>query len=120
MKPTPCPNTPVLPTGWTISRPLIAWANSLDMYWLPRSELSRIRLNSDYAEVGVKPRNCCFVCVGWVRWLIFRVNDWWLSEAVEGLEFVVGEPFCGGCVDGGVGCVEGVSHHVHGREGVER
>jgi hypothetical protein len=29
----------------------------LDLNWLPRSELSRIRLNSDYAEDDVKPRN---------------------------------------------------------------
>jgi len=28
------------------------------VYWAPASELSRIRLNSDYAEDGVKPRNC--------------------------------------------------------------
>jgi hypothetical protein len=27
------------------------------VYSLPWSELRRIRLNSDYAEVGVKPRN---------------------------------------------------------------
>jgi hypothetical protein len=33
-------------------------ANSAEVYWQPRSELSRLRLNSDYAEVGVKPRNC--------------------------------------------------------------
>jgi hypothetical protein len=28
------------------------------VYSLPRSVLSRTRLNTDYAEVGVKPRNC--------------------------------------------------------------
>jgi len=27
-----------------------------EAYWVPRSELTRIRVNSDYAEVGVKPR----------------------------------------------------------------
>jgi hypothetical protein len=32
-------------------------ANAAEVYWQPRSELSRIRLNSDYAEDGVKPRN---------------------------------------------------------------
>ena len=31
------------------------------------SELSRIRLNSDYAEVCVKPRNRGLACVGGVR-----------------------------------------------------
>jgi len=32
--------------------------NRIDVYWEPLSLLSRIRLNSDYAEVGVKPRIC--------------------------------------------------------------
>ena len=30
--------------------------NRSDVYWQPLSLLSRIRLNSDYAEVCVKPR----------------------------------------------------------------
>ena len=33
-------------------------------YSLPASELSRVRLNSDYAEVGVKPRNRGLACPG--------------------------------------------------------
>ncbi|ARG93400.1 hypothetical protein B1T50_17220 [Mycobacterium kansasii] len=35
------------------------------MYWQPRSALSRIRLNSDYAEVCVKPRICGDVLRSW-------------------------------------------------------
>jgi hypothetical protein len=31
---------------------------------LPRSELNRIRLNSDYAEVDVKPENLRMACPG--------------------------------------------------------
>lgn len=31
--------------------------NAQDVYWVPWSLLSRIRLNTDYAEVGVKPEN---------------------------------------------------------------
>jgi hypothetical protein len=35
------------------------WAvNAMEVYCDPASLLSRRRLNSDYAEVGVKPRNC--------------------------------------------------------------
>lgn len=32
------------------------WVNRIEVYWQPLSLLSRIRLNSDYAEVRVKPR----------------------------------------------------------------
>jgi hypothetical protein len=32
------------------------------VYCTPRSELSRIRLNTDYAEFGVKPRNRELAC----------------------------------------------------------
>jgi len=38
--------------------------NSADVYWVPRSELSGTRLNSDYAEVLVKPRIRVLACVG--------------------------------------------------------
>jgi len=38
--------------------------NSRAVYSLPWSELSRIRLNSDYAEDGVKPRNLRMACSG--------------------------------------------------------
>ncbi|VBA35353.1 hypothetical protein LAUMK13_00702 [Mycobacterium innocens] len=34
------------------------WVNRIEVYWQPLSLLSRIRLNSDYAEVCVKPRIC--------------------------------------------------------------
>src|SRR5208283_686525 len=40
------------------SRPV----NATEVYWLPASLLSRTRLNSDYAEVGVKPRNRGMAC----------------------------------------------------------
>ena len=36
----------------------------IDVNWDPASELSRIRLNSDYAEVGVKPKNRRFAHAG--------------------------------------------------------
>jgi hypothetical protein len=36
-----------------------------EVYWQPRSELSRIRLNSDYAEVCVKPRICIDDLCSW-------------------------------------------------------
>ena len=36
----------------------------IDRYSLPASLLNRIRFNSDYAEVGVKPRNHGLACAG--------------------------------------------------------
>ncbi len=43
------------------------WANRSEVYCDPASELSRIRLNSDYAEVGVKPGNGGLPCSGGAR-----------------------------------------------------
>jgi hypothetical protein len=37
-------------------------ANAAEVYWQPRSELNRIRFNSDYAEVDVKPENLRMAC----------------------------------------------------------
>ena len=37
-------------------------SNTEDVYWQPRSELNRIRFNSDYAEVDVKPENLGMAC----------------------------------------------------------
>ncbi len=37
-----------------------SWSVSItEVYWLPASLLSRIRLNSDYAEESVKPMLVC-------------------------------------------------------------
>jgi hypothetical protein len=44
-------------------------------YVAPLSLLSRIRLNSDYAEVGVKPRNCGLALSG--RGLLTRDSSKW-------------------------------------------
>jgi hypothetical protein len=41
-----------------------ARANASQVYWVPRSLLNRIRFNSDYAELCVKPRNRVLACVG--------------------------------------------------------
>jgi hypothetical protein len=38
---------------------------SADVCWVPRSELRRIRFNSDYAEVSIKPRK--------QRWRLVRL-----------------------------------------------
>jgi hypothetical protein len=41
------------------------WAvNAMQVYCDPASVLSRTRLNSDYAEVDVKPRNRRLACAG--------------------------------------------------------
>ncbi|OOK68001.1 hypothetical protein BZL30_5945 [Mycobacterium kansasii] len=42
-----------------------AWTNRRLRNCDPRSELSRIRLNADYAEVCVKPRICGDVLRSW-------------------------------------------------------
>jgi hypothetical protein len=41
-----------------------ACRNSRAVYSLPWSVLSRIRLNTDYAEDGVKPENLTMACSG--------------------------------------------------------
>jgi len=38
--------------------------NRIEVYWLPASVLNRIRLNTDYSEVDVMPRNRRLACVG--------------------------------------------------------
>jgi len=51
--------------------------------------------HSDYAELCVKPRNRVLACAGGVVRLIPRLNEEVLSEAVEGLELVLGESLRG-------------------------
>jgi hypothetical protein len=87
---------------------------------LTRKPPAGVIFHSDYAEPCVKPRDRVLACAGEVRWLIPRLNDDVLSEAVKGLELVFGESQRGWGVDRGGGCVDGFSHHVHGGEGVER
>ncbi len=48
---------PVFPCDWTIPSFDNTSLNAPEEYCDPRSLLSRIRLNSDYAEVFIKPRN---------------------------------------------------------------
>ena len=47
------PTRPMDPTIWYLPR---AWTNFRLRNWDPRSVLSRVRLNTDYAEVCIKPR----------------------------------------------------------------
>jgi hypothetical protein len=47
-------------TSWSLARA----AKAAEVYWQPRSELNRIRFNSDYAEVDVKPENLRIACSG--------------------------------------------------------
>ncbi|AOT05758.1 hypothetical protein ASPU41_20105 (plasmid) [Arthrobacter sp. U41] len=49
-------HTPVRPIEERMPRPATRALKSVEVYTLPRSLLSRIRLNSDYAEKTVKPR----------------------------------------------------------------
>src|SRR5260370_29881425 len=49
--------SPTLPTDGAMPAAASPAPYRLDRYSLPASLLSRLRLNSDYAEVGVKPRN---------------------------------------------------------------
>ena len=49
-------HTPTAPMDWVMPFPPHHFWNSSEVYCDPRSELSRIRLNSDYAEKNVKPR----------------------------------------------------------------
>jgi hypothetical protein len=48
---------PGRPIDWETDSRLQAARNAAAVYSLPWSVLSRIRLNTDYAEDGVKPRN---------------------------------------------------------------
>ena len=58
---------PGLPIDWRMpSRPQ-ALRNRAAVYSLPWSLLNRFRFNSDYAEVGVKPRNHGLPCSGRAR-----------------------------------------------------
>ena len=82
--------------------------------------LSRIRLNTDYAEVCVKPGSWRWPALVGAAGGFFRLNVLRLSQTVEGLELVFGERLGGRGVDGGGGGVDGLTHHVQGRKGVER
>jgi len=76
--------------------------------------------HSDYAEDRVKPRNRG---VGLCRQGLLtglRLNIGRLSEAVKGLEPVLGERLGWRVADPGGGRVDGLAHHVDGGEGVER
>ena len=53
---------PGRPIDWEMSSRLQAARNSRAVYSLPRSVLNRIRFNSDYAEVDVKPENLRMAC----------------------------------------------------------
>jgi hypothetical protein len=59
-----------------------AWVKTSEVYWDPASELSRIRVNSDYVEVWVKPRIQGLAWSNGAGHLIPRLNDLVLSEAV--------------------------------------
>jgi HTH-like domain/Integrase core domain len=85
-----------------------------------REQIHGVIFHTDYAEPCVKPRNGVLVNAGGVAWLVPRLNDEVLSEAVEGLEPVLGESLHGRRVDRGRGRVDGFSHHVHCCERVER
>ena len=49
-----------------------------------------------------------------------NVSVGWVSQTVEGLKLVFGERIGRAGIDRGGGCVDGLSHHVQGCEGVER
>jgi hypothetical protein len=53
---------PVRPTDRVTSQSSASSAYAAEVYWQPRSELNRIRFNSDYAEVDVKPENLRMAC----------------------------------------------------------
>ena len=55
---------PGLPIDWQAPSRWQAARKAPAVYSLPRSVLSRTRLNTDYAEVGVKPRNRGLPCPG--------------------------------------------------------
>jgi hypothetical protein len=113
------------------SRAVVGWAadthmrtelvlEALTMALTARRPPPGLIVHSDYAEVCVKPRNGGFACAGGGRWLIPRLNEAALSEAVESLELVLGESLDGWGVDRWRGGVDGFAHHVDGGEGVER
>jgi hypothetical protein len=56
--------SPTVPTEGVSPASSRVWPNRTEVYCDPASELSRIRLNSDYAEDGVKPRNLRMACSG--------------------------------------------------------
>ena len=68
-------HTPTLPIDALASAFASASSHSREVNRPPRSELIGFRLNSDYAEVCVKPRNRGFACAGGGRWLIPRLNE---------------------------------------------
>ena len=50
--------------AWAAAVPAgrVGCASDLEVYWVPRSVLNRIRFNTDYAEVEVKPTNRGLAC----------------------------------------------------------
>ena len=67
---------PGLPMDWLMPSRAQAARKAPAVYSLPASVLNRNRLNSDYAEVGVKPGNHGLPCPGRARWQVPRLNDW--------------------------------------------
>jgi hypothetical protein len=56
---------PMLPTELVIAASARRSEKRTEVNWAPASLLSRIRLNSDYAEVCVKPRICGDGLLSW-------------------------------------------------------
>ena len=96
-------------------------ASAMDMAVETRGgDVAGMIFHHDYAEVRVKPKNRPIgLCLRFVR-LIPRLNGSLLSQTVEDLECVIAELFARHGCDRGGGRVDGLSHHVQGREGVER
>ena len=55
---------PGRPIDWEMHEPLAGGPERRAVYSLPWSVLNRIRLNTDYAEDGVKPENLRLACSG--------------------------------------------------------
>ena len=66
--------SPTVPTDGVSPASSRVWANRTEVYCDPASVLSRIRLNSDYAEVGVKPEKLRMAWSGRACWRIPRLN----------------------------------------------
>ena len=68
------PSVDLVPIEGAISSSARWLVSRIDVYWEPASELSRTRLNSDYAEVDVMPRNPVLASAGAGWWLVPRLN----------------------------------------------
>ena len=110
--------------GWKASRsmtaPLVVDALNMAAWTRRHQSLDGLVCHTDYAEVFVKPRNPDLASSRGFARMIPRLNVSVLSQAVEGLELVVGEVVLGGDFDCRGGGVDGDAHHVDGGERVER